>query len=272
MSDSRSLPRISKIPSTGSPQPRSTSRSAALRSGQLARTGRAPLAVRQSVEKREPVDGVDRLVLISTSDRRLRHKPLQMPFHPRAEREADQGPLQLRAAFDEAGKRPLVAACLMARGATSLLSPAKRVTDSAHDTCRAIRAAREAAPGSRHVLSGPYCPPLRSDTGQLESGCELSRSAVFTLRAEPALLLRRRPDASSYADCLYDQGNHPYLGTETPMVESAGISGCSKRGAASSLITTGQKDTDTLGYVTTTSLSATWKSQQQHSCSQRFPA
>jgi hypothetical protein len=51
-------------------------------------------------------------------------------------------------------------------------SPAKRVTDSANDNLGAIRAAREAAPGSRHVLSGPYCPPLRADTGQLESGCE----------------------------------------------------------------------------------------------------
>jgi len=37
MSESPSLPRISMIPSTRSPQPRSISRSAALRSGQLAR-------------------------------------------------------------------------------------------------------------------------------------------------------------------------------------------------------------------------------------------
>jgi hypothetical protein len=70
------------------------------------------LAVRQAVQQREPVDGVDCLVLgqhlIETGA--LRHEPLQMPFHPRAKREVDQGSLQLRAALDEAGERRLVAA------------------------------------------------------------------------------------------------------------------------------------------------------------------
>jgi hypothetical protein len=70
------------------------------------------LAVRQAVQKREPVDGVDRLVLdqhiLGTGA--LHHEPLQMPFHPRAKREVDQDPLQLCATLDEAGERRLIAA------------------------------------------------------------------------------------------------------------------------------------------------------------------
>ena len=44
------------------------------------------LAVRQAVQEREPVDGVDRLVLDQDLTRTgaVHHEPLQMPFHPRA--------------------------------------------------------------------------------------------------------------------------------------------------------------------------------------------
>jgi hypothetical protein len=35
-------------------------------------------------------------------------QPLEMPFHPRAEREVDQGLHQLRDALDDAGERRLV--------------------------------------------------------------------------------------------------------------------------------------------------------------------
>ncbi len=69
------------------------------------------LAVRQAVLKHEPVDGVDRFVLDQhlAGTGALPHEPLQVPFEPRAEREADQSPLQFRAALDEAGERRLVA-------------------------------------------------------------------------------------------------------------------------------------------------------------------
>jgi hypothetical protein len=60
-----SLLRISKTPSTGSRQPRSMSRSAALRSGLLARNAsRTGLAVRQAVLEREPVDEAGRITLV----------------------------------------------------------------------------------------------------------------------------------------------------------------------------------------------------------------
>jgi len=69
------------------------------------------LAVRQTVLKCEPVDGGDRFVLdqqlLGTDV--LPHGPFQVPFEPRAEREADQGPLQFRAPLDEPGERRLVA-------------------------------------------------------------------------------------------------------------------------------------------------------------------
>jgi hypothetical protein len=69
------------------------------------------LAVRQTVQKREPVDRVDRLILdqhpIWTGA--LHHEPLKVPFHPRAKREVNQGPLQPRAALYERGERPRVA-------------------------------------------------------------------------------------------------------------------------------------------------------------------
>jgi hypothetical protein len=94
MSESRSLRRISKIPSAGSRKAQHVpvSRAQIRPTGQeLVQRG---LAVRKAVLKREPVDGVDRFVLDQylTGTGALPHEPLQMPFERRTEREAHQDP------------------------------------------------------------------------------------------------------------------------------------------------------------------------------------
>jgi len=117
-----------------------------------------------------------------------------MPFHPRAEREADQGPLQFRAAFDEAGKRLLVAACLMARGATSLPQP-RQARDGLGPRQPAAPSAQRVKPLPGAATSYRDLTVLRSAPTQDSLRADVSRSAVFTLGEEPALR-RRRPDVS----------------------------------------------------------------------------
>lgn len=154
------------------------------------------LAVRQTVQEHEPVDGIDRLIfgqhLIGTGA--LQHKPLQMPFHPRAEREADQGPLQLGAALDEAGERPLVA-ILVHDPWCHLTPPHGQARDSsAYDNVsRVSHAARVATPESRHAYWDPTALRSASGPGQLESGCELA-APPFPPTGEELALLRRRSD------------------------------------------------------------------------------
>ena len=116
-----------------------------------------------------------------------------MPFHPRAEREADQGPLQLGAALDEAGERPLVA-ILVHDPWCHLTPPHGQARDgSAYDNVsRVSHAARVATPESRHVL---FALRSASGPGQLESGCELA-APPFPPAGEELALLRRRSDVN----------------------------------------------------------------------------
>ena len=84
-----------------------------VRRGEIGPTGEElvqyGLAVRQGVLKREPVDGVDGFAFVRyLVGAAFQHEPFHLPFEPRAEREADQGAFQFRAALDEGGEGRLV--------------------------------------------------------------------------------------------------------------------------------------------------------------------
>ena len=160
-----------------------------------------------------------------------------MPFHPRAEREADQGPLQLGAALDEAGERPLVA-ILVHDPWCHLTPPHGQARDgSAYDNVsRVSHAARVATPESRHVL---FALRSASGPGQLESGCELA-APPFPPAGEELALLRRRSDVNFMRRLPGLPRNRTLFSRQRRRAgdESACISGCSE---ASSRITRGQR-------------------------------
>ena len=219
MSESPSLPRISKIPSTGSRQPRSISRSAALRSGQLARNWSStvlPFGRRYKSANRSMASIASSSISTSwgpalssmnrsrcRSIRGLSAKPTKARF---------SSALRSMSEASDRSSPPW----FMARGATSLLRPARRVTARPATPCRTPAARRvRPAPGSRHVLLGPYCPPLRFRPGTAESRYELGAPPFRRGQGAGASWTAIRRELHAPAACMAREPNPILSATET---------------------------------------------------------
>src|SRR5216683_3461847 len=151
-----------------------------------------------------------------------------MPFHPRTECEVDQGPLQFRAALDEAGERPLVATLVHGPWCHLTPSPGQARDGSAYDNVsRASRAAREAHSREPPCPIGTLLPPLRFRPRTAASGGELgapSESPCGRGADASSTAIRRELHAS--AACMAREPNPILLATEAGTGRVRGIPGC----------------------------------------------